>query len=51
VAHGVAKDRLVSKGFSSSMPAQSNHTAAGRVTNRRVELVVNFIILSEGKTP
>jgi len=51
VARGVAKSRLVSMGFSSSMPAASNSTAAGRVTNRRVEFVVEFIILKEGNTP
>ena len=51
VARGVAKDRLVSKGFSSSVPADTNTTAAGRVTNRRVEFVVDFIILQEGNTP
>jgi len=48
VARGVAKDRLVSKGFSSSVPAVTNRTAAGRVTNRRVEFVVAFIIIKEG---
>ncbi|MBN2195187.1 MAG: OmpA family protein [Polyangiaceae bacterium] len=48
VAHGVAKDRLVSKGFSSSVPADTNETAAGRENNRRVEFVVNFIIIDEG---
>jgi outer membrane protein OmpA-like peptidoglycan-associated protein len=51
VARGVAWDRLVSKGFSSSVPVATNLTAAGRVTNRRVEFVVAFIILKEGNTP
>ena len=51
VARGVARDRLVSKGFSSSVPAEPNTTAAGRMTNRRVEFVVDFIILKEGTTP
>lgn len=51
VVRGVAKDRLVSKGFSSSVPADTNRTAAGRMTNRRVEFVVDFIILKEGNTP
>jgi outer membrane protein OmpA-like peptidoglycan-associated protein len=51
VARGVAKDRLVSKGFSSSVPVATNLTAAGRVTNRRVEFVVAFIVLKEGNTP
>jgi outer membrane protein OmpA-like peptidoglycan-associated protein len=51
VARGVAKDRLVSRGFSSSVPADTNRTAVGRVTNRRVEFVVDFVILKEGNTP
>jgi outer membrane protein OmpA-like peptidoglycan-associated protein len=51
VVRGVAKDRLVSKGFSSSVPADTNRTAAGRVANRRVEFVVDFIILKEANTP
>jgi outer membrane protein OmpA-like peptidoglycan-associated protein len=50
VARGVAGDRLSSKGFSSSVPATTNATAAGRVTNRRVEFVVDFIIIKEGNT-
>jgi outer membrane protein OmpA-like peptidoglycan-associated protein len=48
---GVARDRLSSKGFSSSVPAGTNLTAAGRVTNRRVDFVVDFIIIKEGNTP
>jgi outer membrane protein OmpA-like peptidoglycan-associated protein len=48
VAHGIAKDRLVSKGFASSVPADTNATAAGRENNRRVEFVVYFIIVNEG---
>lgn len=51
VAHGVARDRLASKGFSSSIPSTSNDTAAGRVANRRVEFVVEFIIVMKGSTP
>jgi outer membrane protein OmpA-like peptidoglycan-associated protein len=47
-AHGVARDRLVSKGFSSSVPAATNDTEAGREKNRRVEFVVNFKILNDG---
>lgn len=46
--HGVARDRLVSKGFSSSRPLQSNATESGREANRRVDFVVHFIILKEG---
>jgi OmpA-OmpF porin, OOP family len=49
LAHrGVARNRLVSKGFSSSQPIQSNATESGREANRRVEFVVHFIILKEG---
>lgn len=48
VAHGIARDRLVSKGFSSSVPIDTNATAAGRENNRRVEFVVHFIILNDG---
>ena len=44
-SHGIAKDRLASKGFSSSVPLDSNLTVAGRENNRRVEFVVAFIIL------
>lgn len=51
VTRGVARDRLSSKGFSSSVPAATNDTAAGRVTNRRVEFVVEFVIIKEGNTP
>ena len=47
-SHGIAKDRLVSKGFSSSVPIDSNATAAGRESNRRVEFVVHFILLNDG---
>jgi outer membrane protein OmpA-like peptidoglycan-associated protein len=45
VAHGIAKDRLISKGFSSSVPIDTNATAAGRENNRRVEFVVSFILV------
>lgn len=47
-AHGVVRDRLTSKGFSSSMPLDTNATAAGRENNRRVEFVVHFKILNDG---
>lgn len=50
VAHGISTDRLVSNGLSSSMPAEDNDTAAGRVSNRRVEFVV-FFIIEKGNTP
>jgi len=47
-SHGISRDRLVSKGFSSSEPLASNTTEEGRETNRRVEFVVYFIILNDG---
>jgi outer membrane protein OmpA-like peptidoglycan-associated protein len=48
IAHGISKDRLVSKGFASSVPLDTNDTAAGRENNRRVEFVVFFKILDGG---
>jgi outer membrane protein OmpA-like peptidoglycan-associated protein len=45
--HGVPRDRLSSKGFSSSRPIATNETHEGRETNRRVEFVVTFIILNK----
>lgn len=48
VSHGIESERLVSKGFSSSVPTGSNSTAQGREDNRRVEFVVHFIILNDG---
>ena len=45
VDKGVAADRLKSKGFSSSQPLDTNTTTAGRDNNRRVEFVVNFVIV------
>lgn len=45
VAHGVPKDRLVSKGFAASVPLDTNNTVAGRENNRRVEFVVQFKIV------
>jgi outer membrane protein OmpA-like peptidoglycan-associated protein len=48
VADGVARERLTSKGFSSSVPIDTNATAAGRMSNRRVEFVVSFIIVNDG---
>lgn len=48
VAHGIAKERLGSKGMSSSKPLDTNATAAGRENNRRVEFVVRFVIVQPG---
>ncbi len=42
-AHGVSKERLSSKGFGSTVPIDTNTTAAGRENNRRVEFVISFI--------
>jgi hypothetical protein len=50
VTHGIPKERLVSKGFSSSVPLDTNNTVAGRENNRRVEFVVHFNILNDGST-
>lgn len=47
-SHGVARDRLSSKGFSSSRPIESNVTESGREANRRVEFIVHLIIVKEG---
>lgn len=47
-SHGIAKDRLTSKGFSSSEPIDTNETVSGRENNRRVEFVVFFILLADG---
>ncbi len=49
VSHGVGKERLVSKGFASSVPIDTNKTVAGRENNRRVEFVVQFNILDGGR--
>lgn len=48
VAHGIEKERLVSKGFASSVPTASNSTVEGRESNRRVDFVVQFNILNDG---
>lgn len=38
LSHGVAKDRLTSKGYGPDKPVASNKTADGRKQNRRVEI-------------
>ncbi|OIQ03591.1 MAG: hypothetical protein COS82_05180 [Zetaproteobacteria bacterium CG06_land_8_20_14_3_00_59_53] len=40
VGHGIAGDRLTSRGYGESKPVADNATAEGRAKNRRVELVV-----------
>lgn len=47
IKNGVASDRIISKGFGSTTPTQTNTTAAGRDANRRVEFVVSFIIVEK----
>jgi outer membrane protein OmpA-like peptidoglycan-associated protein len=48
VAHGIARERLAAKGFSSSVPVATNTTEAGRELNRRVEFTVQFAIIDDG---
>jgi len=38
--HGIAADRLTSKGFGEANPIANNKTSKGRATNRRVEIQV-----------
>jgi outer membrane protein OmpA-like peptidoglycan-associated protein len=40
LGHGIAIDRLESKGFGPDQPIESNKTAAGREKNRRVDFVI-----------
>jgi outer membrane protein OmpA-like peptidoglycan-associated protein len=40
IANGVPADRIVSSGKGAADPVASNKTAAGRLQNRRVELVI-----------
>jgi outer membrane protein OmpA-like peptidoglycan-associated protein len=50
-AHGIAGDRLISRGLSSSAPIASNETLVGRQTNRRVEFSLHLIIVNVGSQP
>jgi outer membrane protein OmpA-like peptidoglycan-associated protein len=45
---GVPKDRVSSKGFASSVPLDTNDTAAGRENNRRVEFVLKLSTANAG---
>ncbi len=47
VAHGIKKERLEAEGFGSSVPADTNATIEGRENNRRVEFIVNLVILNK----
>jgi outer membrane protein OmpA-like peptidoglycan-associated protein len=49
-SHGIAKSRLVSKGFGETEPTKTNTTVAGREENRRVEFTVYFILVETGAT-
>ena len=49
IAHGVAADRVLAKGFGSTEPSSTNTTVAGRESNRRVEFIVSFIIVEKAK--
>ncbi|HYG86380.1 MAG TPA: OmpA family protein [Azospirillum sp.] len=41
VARGVSPDRIVSQGFGGTRPVADNTTEAGRLANRRVEVVIS----------
>jgi outer membrane protein OmpA-like peptidoglycan-associated protein len=47
-SRGIAKDRVTSKGFASSVPLETNDTAAGRESNRRVEFVLKLNTATAG---
>jgi outer membrane protein OmpA-like peptidoglycan-associated protein len=40
IKNGVAKDRIVAKGYGMEKPVASNKTAAGKSQNRRVEFTI-----------
>lgn len=40
VQHGIGRDRILVRGYGPDFPVASNDTAAGRLRNRRIELVV-----------
>ena len=40
VAHGIDSSRIVTKGYGSTKPIESNNTAAGKAENRRTEVTI-----------
>ncbi len=50
VKDGVAKDRLVARGFGKEYPKSSNSTEEGRSNNRRVEVSIRNVNQSEKKS-
>lgn len=49
VSHGVSRERLTAVGFGSSVPVADNATKAGREANRRVEFVINLVLVKGSK--
>ena len=47
VSKGVPQDNLTAVGFGSRVPVGDNATEAGKVANRRVEFVVNIVLVKE----
>jgi outer membrane protein OmpA-like peptidoglycan-associated protein len=47
-SRGIPGDRVTSKGFASSVPLDTNDTAAGRENNRRVEFVLKLNTATAG---
>jgi len=44
---GIDRSRLQSKGLGENTPVASNHNAAGRQQNRRVELIFGDVAVSD----
>ena len=47
VSLGVPAENITATGFGSRVPVADNKTEAGRIANRRVEFVVNFVLVKE----